>query len=375
MRKFFRDSKSIGIVLFCCTVASLVFSNISGSAGYCAYWNTRFIASHLFPASLLHIINDGLMTVFFFFAGLEIKRELISGELNSLKRSLMPVISAVGGMIVPALLYLFFCHQAGNIMGWGIPMATDIAFSLAILSLCGKRVPAGLRIFLTALAIIDDAGGIIVITFFYPGTINRLFLFWSVVSVIGLIVLNYLKLAKLFLFLSVGLLLWFFVFNSGISPTIAGVILAFTIPSATATGLQHKLHFPVHFFILPLFVLANTAITIPAHFLNLVTSPVYAGVFTGLFIGKPLGIYLFARVASFMKIAELPKGMSGMHLLSVGVIAGIGFTVSLFITALAFPDESLRVTARWAVISASVFSGIAGYLLLKRTPNNVNKNV
>jgi NhaA family Na+:H+ antiporter len=304
------------------------------------------------------------MAVFFFAASLEIKRELISGQLNTFRKALMPAISATGGMLLPALIYLGWCHHPANYRGWGIPMATDIAFSLAILSLLGNRVPASLRIFLVAIAIIDDIGSILAIAFFYSSHLYGEYLAMAAAVVIILLIINYFKTARLFVYTIAGVLLWYFIFNSGIHATIAGVILAFLIPRSLIPRLEHMLHAPVSFVILPLFVLANTAIIIPADFYHIIASNVHLGVFTGLLIGKPVGIFIATWTADKLGIALLPDEIRARQILGVGFIAGIGFTVSLFTTSLAFSDIQMQLQAKVAILNASVLAGVIGYAYL-----------
>ena len=373
MKKFFNDSKSTGIVLLCCTVVSVLLANGVQNSPYLTLWTTHFTEISIVPHSLLHVINEGLMSVFFFFAAIEIKREVISGELNSVKKALMPLMSAVGGMLVPAFIYLVLCGDKSNNIGWGIPMATDIAFSLAILSLLGKLVPVALRIFLTAVAVIDDIGGIITIAVFYPGNMNMSYLLMGMGTLAVPILLSYKKVSNVLFYIPFGLLLWFFIYNSGVSTSLAGVLMAFVMPSSLSHKLLERLHIPVNFIILPLFAMANTAIVFPDNITQVFTSPVYMGIFAALSVGKPLGIFLFANVAAALKIATLPKGISQIQLLSVGIICGIGFTVSLFITSLAFADAGNIMAARLAIISASLLSGVVGYFLLKLATNTAKK--
>jgi NhaA family Na+:H+ antiporter len=367
---FIKDSRAIGALLICCTAISLFASNAVHNNIYSAFWTNKFALPFTlihFPATLQHLINDLLMSVFFFFAGLEIKREILTGELNTFKKSLMPVISAAGGMLLPAVIYLAWCHNGDNFMGWGIPMATDIAFSLGVLSLLGKRALLSMRIFLTAIAIIDDMGGILTIAVFYAGHLQWIYLLLAAITVVVLLTFNFLKVTYIPLYLFAGIFLWYFIYNSGIHATIAGVMLAFTIPSSRIDTLERILRVPVNFIILPLFALANTAIALPGNVLSIMTSQVYYGIFTGLFLGKPLGIFLATYIAVKTKIADMPSNMTMKQVLGTGILAGIGFTVSIFITALAFTDPVTQTTAKLAVIFASLSSGIAGYCYLRFT--------
>jgi NhaA family Na+:H+ antiporter len=317
------------------------------------------------PHTILHLINDALMAVFFFLVGLEIKRELLVGELNTAKKAMLPAIAALGGMVVPALIYTIWCGGTPFARGWGIPMATDIAFSLGVLSLLGKRAPLSLRIFLTALAIIDDLGGILTIAIFYAQDIQWIYLFIALGIVFLLALLNAAKVKHYYIFFFFGIVLWYFVFNSGIHATIAGVLLAFTIPMHKVEELEYALHDPVNFIILPLFALANTAILLPSDFSSVFSSLVHHGIFMGLVLGKPIGIYLFSILAIRMKMATLPDGINRRHVLGMGMIAGIGFTMSIFMATLAFSDAQTQIVAKVAIIGASVVAGAVGFAYLK----------
>lgn len=368
IREFISDSRATGIVLICCTIISLIVSNSPWSQSYIEFWHKQLNMPadnvHL-PGSPLHFINDALMAIFFLLAGMEIKRELWVGELSSFKKSILPVFAAAGGMIVPACIYLLWCRNTYFENGWGIPMATDIAFSLGILSLLGKRAPLSLRIFLTALAIIDDLGGILAIAVFYAGNINWMYLFMGGGMFFVLLMMNLLKVRGYYLYFLFGLLMWYFIFNSGVHATVAGVLLAFALPLYKINEVEHVIHDPVQFIILPLFALANTAITFPAQMSDVFTSIVHHAVLTGLVIGKPLGISLFTLVAVKLGIGELPKGLRMKHIIGVGVIAGIGFTISIFMTTLAFDNmPEIQTIAKMGIISASVISGITGYIFL-----------
>ncbi len=314
------------------------------------------------------------MAVFFLLVGMEIKRELMIGELSSVKKALMPVIAAIGGMVVPAFIYFIWCGNTPYKHGWGIPMATDIAFSLGILSLVGRKAPLSLKIFLMALAIIDDLGGILAIAIFYAGNINWSYVGLAGIVFTGLISLHLLRIHKSYLYFIAGLFLWYFVYNSGIHATIAGVLLAFTIPVKRIEKLEHSLHDPVNFLILPIFALANTTIVIPGNFLAVFNSPVHHGVFMGLLLGKPAGILLVCFLAVKAGIGVLPGDISWKQLSGMGLIAGIGFTMSIFIAALAFPQPEVQLIAKLAVIGASLISGIAGFIYLKMLGNAKQKS-
>jgi NhaA family Na+:H+ antiporter len=376
IREFIKDSRSVGITLICCTVISICISNSAWAASYLAFWDKELAMPaaeiHL-PHTILHLINDALMAVFFLLAGLEIKRELLAGELAGIRKAMLPVIAALGGMIVPAVIYTAWCGNTPFSNGWGIPMATDIAFSLGVLSLLGKKAPLSLRIFLTALAIIDDLGGILTIAVFYSKEIYLPYIALAALLVVVLMAMNVLKITRTWLYFIPGLLLWYCIFNSGIHATIAGILLALTIPMRKIGQLEHALHDPVNFIILPLFALANTAIVLPENFAAVFTAPVHHGILTGLFIGKPLGIFLFSFIAVKLGWATLPAGMRLQHLWGMGMVAGIGFTMSIFMATLAFTSPEIQLIAKVAILVASLLSGICGYCylrLLKKKPKN-----
>ncbi|MBS1587421.1 MAG: Na+/H+ antiporter NhaA [Bacteroidetes bacterium] len=366
IREFTDDSRAAGIVLLCCTIVSLWLSNTSPGPAYTAQWNKETLSStilHL-PGTPLHIINDVLMVFFFLLAGMEIKRELLVGELSSLPKSLLPIFAALGGMLVPAFIYFLFCRGTVYSNGWGIPMATDIAFSLGVLSLLGKRAPLSIRILLMALAIIDDLGGIITIAAFYSTKIDLMFVILALLVLGIMIVLNKFRVQRVYPYAIGGILLWYFVYNSGIHATIAGVLIALCIPMNNINRYIHSLHDPVNFLVLPLFALANTAIILPAN-AGMFQSPVMYGVIFGLLIGKPLGIFTFSRLAIKLKFGSLPARMNGKQLLGMSMVAGIGFTISIFMATLAFDNEEVSSMAKVAVIIASVVSGIVGYAYLR----------
>lgn len=367
IKEFIQDSRAVGIVLICCTVISLIITNSAWGESYVHFWEKELVTPapglHL-PHTPMHLINDLLMAVFFFLVGLEIKRELLVGELASLKKSLLPIIGALGGMFVPAMIFLMFTAGSPLSRGWGIPMATDIAFSLGVLSMLGKRAPFSLRVFLMALAIIDDLGGIVTIAIFYAEEINWTYLFLSGGILFVLSLLNYFKLKRYFVYFMLGIILWYLIFNSGVHATIAGVLLAFTIPLHKIEDLIHQLHDPVNFVILPLFALANTTVLFPTEMGHVYTSIVHWGIFAGLVLGKPLGIFLFSRIAVALKIADLPEGMTWYHTLGMGMIAGIGFTMSIFMATLAFKAPEIQTIAKIGILGASLVAGIAGYLFI-----------
>ena len=369
IREFFTDSRAVGITLICCTIISMIVSNTPWGEAYLGFWNTEFHmpAPNLhIPHSPLHFVNDFLMAIFFLLVGVEIKRELLVGELSSVKKSMLPIIAAIGGMIVPATIYLLWTGDSAALSrGWGIPMATDIAFSLGVLSMLGKRVPFSLRVFLMALAIIDDLGGILTIAIFYAEEINFTYLFIAGGLFFVLIMLNLFKVKRYYIYMFIGLLLWYMFFNSGVHATIAGVLLAFTIPLHKIEDLVHSLHDPVNFIILPIFALANTAIILPDTYNHIFNSVVHHGILTGLVIGKPIGIFLFSWIAIKTGLGAMPQKMNWKQLWGMGMIAGIGFTISIFMSTLAFNLEEIQVTSKVAIIIASFTSGILGYIFLR----------
>ncbi len=373
-QKFFYSSKTSGILLILCVFLSLIIANTSSAEGFQNFLDTK-IGTEIFHLnySLSVWINDGLMAIFFLLVGLEIKRELVEGELSDIKKASLPIFAAIGGMLIPALIFIAFNHSTDYKNGWAIPMATDIAFSLAIISLLGKSVPNSLKIFLSALAIVDDLGAIIVIALFYTDSID-----WLSLGVCGgitllLIILNKLKVTKIIFYLVPGLFLWYFMHHSGIHATIAGVILAFTIPTNVSDTeisplekLEQQLHIPVSFFIMPIFALANTNITFQAKVLDHFVSPLSLGIIFGLFAGKVLGINLFSFLAIRFKLGELPAFSAWKEMIGVGFLAGIGFTMSIFISLLAFHGNiENQDISKISILFASVLSGIVGFIILK----------
>lgn len=366
---FTNNERASGIILIGCTIVSLAATNIFPA--YLDFWHMD-IGSH----TLTHWINDGLMTIFFLLIGLELEREVYCGELSSLRNAMLPALAALGGMAVPALIYFAINVQGGDMAGIGIPMATDIAFALAVLSLVGKRVPVSLKVFLTALAVIDDLGAILVIAIFYTSTISWLNLgialgIWGI-----LFIFNRMKIHYMWPYLVGGAVMWYFMMGSGIHATITGVIVAFAIPFGTGDEttishrLQHFLHKPVAFIILPLFALANTAIPIGEGFYHELGSAVSIGVIVGLFVGKPLGVFIFAYATVKLKLSELAQGVTMKHILGAGMLGGVGFTMSIFISLLAFTSASVIDHAKVAVLLASLLSGVLGFLYLKSVSRN-----
>jgi len=366
--EFFDSEKSGGILLICCTALSLLLANSFLQDNYLQVWHFQF-GGH----STTHWINDGLMTVFFLLIGLELEREVYNGELSSLKNASLPIFAAIGGILVPAGLFLLLNFGTDTQAGAGIPMATDIAFAIGILSLLGNRVPASLKILLTAIAVIDDLGAIIVIAIFYTSSLAFTNLFLAL-GVFGLLlILNRLKVHNLIPYLIGGVAMWYFMQQSGVHPTITGVLLAFAIPfgdgeeKSPSYILQHWLHKPVAFFILPLFALANTCITIGSGWQTGLTQTNSIGIFAGLIIGKPLGIFLFSFITVSLGLCALPEDLKWKQIIGVGLLGGIGFTMSIFITLLAFDNPDLITQSKIAILIASLVAGTLGYFWLRMT--------
>ncbi len=372
-KEFIHDSRAIGIVLLSCTVVSLLLSNVFIGENYLHFWHIElpgFAQMHL-PESLLHFINDALMALFFFLAGMEIKREMAEGELASFKKSALPVFAALGGMLVPAIIFLVFTKNTDYSHGWAIPMATDIAFTLGVASLLGKRVPVALKVFLTALAIIDDLGAIVVIALFYGGSIKIWFLVACAILIFLIILLN--RFTKKFGIpqFILGIILWYCMFNSGIHATVAGVVFAFLVPVHLLNKFEVKLHHIVYFIIMPIFALANTAIIFPSNSGEALTGSLSWGIMLGLFIGKPLGIFLFCYLLVKRKYAELPNGTNWNQLFGAGILAGIGFTMSIFISTLAFSDVLHQDIAKISVLIGSFAAMMMGYMWLRYVAKEV----
>lgn len=366
-KEFFDSEKAGGVILIICTLVSLLWSNSSVGATYQHFWHIN-IAQH----SLTHWVNDGLMTIFFLLIGLELERELYQGELSNIKDALLPIVGALGGMLVPAGIYMLFNYATAAQDGAGIAMATDIAFALGILSLLGNRVPLTMKVFLTALAVIDDLGAILVIALFYSKSIAWGYLGAAMGIFAVLLILNRLKVHRLLPYLVGGVAMWYALLHSGIHATIAGVLLAFAIPfgdgkeQSVSYILQHILHKPVAFFILPIFALANTAFTIDtSQISNVWTMPHNLGVIAGLVIGKPLGITLFTAAAAAIGICSLSPELNLKQIAGVSILGGIGFTMSIFIALLAFDSDSLINELKLSILIASLLSGIAGYIILR----------
>ena len=380
IKEFIENESASGILLIFATILALLLSNTFLSGYYDSFLHipveVRVGPLHL-DKSLYHWVNDGLMAVFFLLIGLEVKREILEGHLSSLSQIALPGFAAIGGMVVPAAVYLYFnINDPVAVAGWAIPTATDIAFALGILSLLGNRVPMSLKIFLMALAIIDDLGAIVIIALFYTTELSTLSIGVALVALLGLITLNYFSVAKKAAYFILGIILWISVLKSGVHATLAGVALAFTIP-LNAKGedgkmfsplkeIEHGLHFWVAFFILPLFAFVNAGVNITNISMDQMSGSVPLGIMLGLFVGKQLGVFGFSAIAIKLKWAKMPEDSNWQQLYGVSVLTGIGFTMSLFIVSLAFVDDTLfNYTDKLAILIASVLSGVMGYLLLK----------
>jgi len=417
---FIHAEASGGILLLSCALVAIVWSNSPFAASYHHWWETPLtlgFGSAQLSFSLHHWINDGLMVIFFFVVGLEIKRELLVGELSSLKKAALPVVAALGGMVVPALLYASLNAGGAASAGWGIPMATDIAFALGVVALLGKRVPFVLKVFLTALAIADDLGAVLVIAIFYTSQIHATMLLAAAAVLVLVVLGNVLGVRSVLFYLLTGIVLWWYVLQSGIHATIAGVLLAIAVPakqrinaddfSAKArlflsefvkqtrespnvlanqaaqsavrelecacenvqtplSRFENNLHVWVAFGIMPLFALANAGVSLSGDIAHLVASPVTVGIVLGLSIGKPLGITLFCWAAQRLGWVQMPDNVRWKHIVGIGCIAGIGFTMSLFVQGLAFTEPALVMAAKVGIILASLLSVIAGYAMFRR---------
>ncbi|MCA1857865.1 Na+/H+ antiporter NhaA [Massilia oculi] len=369
-KEFFESSKAGGIVLIACTLISLALANSSFGPAWLGLWQ-----HHVAGLSIEHWVNDALMAVFFLLIGLELKRELVNGELSDLRNAMLPMLAAVGGIAVPALIHFGLNGGTPTQAGVGIPMATDIAFALGVLALLGSRVPASLKIFLTALAVMDDLGAIIVIALFYTSELSFLYLAGALGVFAVMLALNrVLRVMALLPFLLGGALMWFLMLKSGVHATIAGVLLAFAIPyssreddaASPSHRLEHILHKPVTFLILPVFALANTGIVIGAGWATDLLSANSLGILAGLVLGKPVGIFLFSFGAVALGLCRLPLDLAWRHVVGAGLLGGIGFTMSIFITNLAFTGAGATINAsKMAILAASLAAGVAGFTWLK----------
>ena len=377
---FFKLEAASGLLLLISAVIALFISNSNLSNLYFETLNRYlFVGINNFgiKMSLLHWINDALMAVFFFFVTLEIKREFLQGELSNRKQALLPIIAAIGGMLVPALIYVYINFQTGDTLkGWAIPSATDIAFSLGVLSLLGSRVPISLKVFLTALAIIDDLGAIVIIAFFYSGDLSIKYLSLLLITFIALIILNKFNIKKFIPYLLLGLILWFFTHESGIHATISGVLLATVIPHrkkekdfSLLTKIEHSISPYVAFGIMPLFALANAGVSLSGMNFDSLLLPVPLGILLGLFIGKQIGVFLFSIISIKLKIAQMPNNANWLNFYGVGVLTGIGFTMSLFVGNLAFAENVQYISGvKIGVLTGSLLSTVLGYTLLLLAP-------
>ena len=364
---FFESEKSAGLILIACTLFSLAASNSFIGHDYIGLWHIKLVGM-----TLEHWINDGLMAIFFLMVGLELEREVYHGELSNFKEALLPFSAALGGMLVPALIFYFFNRGELTQSGVGIPMATDIAFALGILSLLGSRVPLALKVFLTALAVIDDLGAIIIIALFYTKTLAWEYLIGVTVIMFILLILNRKKVYVLWPYLIGGVFLWFCMLKSGVHASISGVLLAFVIPfgggseNSISNKLEKSLHLPVTLFIIPIFALANTAFAIEEFSINTLMSSLNLGILFGLTLGKPIGIILFSLLVVKLGWSDLSSSVTWKHLLGAGLLGGIGFTMSIFVSFLAFEDAHLVHQAKLAILIASTISAVLGYLALFR---------
>lgn len=426
---FIKSQAFGGVLLVFCTIVALIWANSPYAAAYFKFDHAYlgvFANGAKFGKSIQHWINDGLMSIFFLLVGLEIKREVLSGELSAMSKALLPIFAAIGGMVLPALIFVAinFKHDT-NLVGWAIPMATDIAFAIGVLSLLSKRIPRSLVIFLSAIAIVDDLGAILVIAIFYSAHISVYYLLLSLLSFIVLILMNCFRVKKVFPYLLVGAVLWYVLMMSGVHATIAGVLLALTIPgknkyspevlsqhlrslmerfdhvrekgeieSEARKGilqsvenlvhevetplqrLEHALHTPVNYLIIPIFVLFNAGISfVGVDFKAVLFSPLSVGIILGLFVGKPLGIFGVTWVMKKLKVVELPQGVSMIQILGVSLLAGIGFTMSIFISDLAFgAQDYMLLSAKVGILCASLVSAVIGFGLLWVFSNHQQTN-
>ena len=373
---FFKLEAASGILLLISAIAALIISNSELSVYYFETLNKYlFIGINNFglKLSVLHWINDALMAIFFFFVTLEIKREFLQGELSSIKQAMLPIIGAVGGMLIPALIYIYInIGNPNTLNGWAIPSATDIAFSIGILSLLGSRVPISLKVFLTALAIIDDLGAIVIIAFFYTGDLNIQYLLLMLVTFILLLVLNKFSIKKFTPYLILGLFLWFFTHESGVHATIAGVLLASVIPHrkkdhdfSLLIKIEHAISPYVAYMIMPLFAFANAGVSLEGLTLSSLMLPVPLGILLGLFVGKQLGVFVFSYASIKFGLATLPSNSNWVSFYAVGVLTGIGFTMSLFVGNLAFVNNMEYMDGvKIGVLSGSLLSTVVGFVLL-----------
>lgn len=381
-KDFFRSGQIGGVLLIVSVITSLIIANIGLYDEFHALLNTSFGYRPLDLYYSTEIwINDGLMAIFFLLVGLEIKREILEGELSSVRRAILPIFAALGGMVVPAAIFYAFNAGTPTANGWGIPMATDIAFALAVISMLGKRVPTSLKVFLAALAIVDDLGAILVIAIFYTEELHLNQLLYAG-GIIGLLTLmNIFGVKKLVFYIVPGIFLWYFVHHSGIHATIAGVLLAFTIPTnpvkeeSPLESLEHKIIAPVNYFIMPVFALANTNIMFHSEMVNGLTSPLGLGIICGLLFGKTIGVTLFSYISVKLGLSSLPSRSTWKHIIGLGMLAGIGFTMSVFIALLSFDSVEFHDEAKFSILVTSLLAGLLGYGYLSMVYNKRVKRV
>jgi len=375
LTKFIQLEYASGLVLFAGVLIAITWANSPFLEQYHHLWELKLPVGwndFKLDLSLHEWINDGLMALFFFVIGLELKREFLEGELSTVKNALLPMSAALGGMVVPALIYFVINRNTDSAGGWGIPMATDIAFALALLSMAGKHIPVSIKIFLSALAVADDLGAVLVIAFFYTSHINFAMLGLGIGILLLLLVGNKAGIKSSYFYLVLGLIVWLCFLLSGVHATIAGVLVAFTVPSTTKSGysplkkMEHSLHPWIAFLIMPVFALANSGIVIGSGFLSNIINPVSIGVTLGLVAGKFLGICSFTWVMVQLKLSVLPDKATWRHIAGVALLGGVGFTMSLFISGLAFDDQTHIEQAKYGILIASLIAGVSGILVLRK---------
>lgn len=381
-KEFFESSTGGGIILSICVILALIIANSPLGPSLLTFLDQKIgfqnESIHL-QYSIKQWIDDGLMAIFFLLVGLEIKRELVEGELASPKKAALPIFAAIGGALLPALIYVIFNYGQETHHGWGIPMATDIAFALAVISMLGKKVPASLKVFLAALAIVDDLLAILVIALFYSGELQYTYLLYALGLFIFQISLNKFGVKNIILYLIPGVFMWYFIHHSGIHATIAGVLTAMTLPTtpddkeSPLEKLEHLLAKPVNFIIIPIFAFVNTAIVLHSEMIGGLTSSMGLGIIAGLIIGKSFGILLTCWICVKSKIANLPEGATWKHMFGVGLLGGIGFTMSIFVAMLSFKDPMLIEEAKLSVLLASIAAGILGFSYLSILSKKYNK--
>lgn len=375
---FFKNESASGLILLICAIVAMIIANSSFATNYDHILHTYVTIGYKefsLSMSVLHWINDGLMAIFFLVVGMEIKRELVIGELKSIKKTILPISAAIGGMIVPAIIYALFNYKDPTIAGWGIPMATDIAFALGILSLVGKKAPKGIIVFLTALAIVDDLGAIVVIAIFYTSQISWIALIVGLIVFIALLLANKFKINSASVYIVGGIILWICFLKSGIHATVAGVLLGMTLPlgktvQESKTSLLHQFENILtpwsSFIVMPIFALANSGITVDINsFSTLIFKPVSLGIIFGLFVGKQLGIFGISYILVKLKIASLPSQVTKRHLYGASVLGGIGFTMSIFVSSLSFSDATVLSTAKISIMISSILAALLGAIIFK----------